>query len=31
MFSLGNDWDYLLEEEFRSEYYLALREFLKSE
>lgn len=31
MVSLGNDWDKLLEEEFKKEYYLKLREFLKSE
>ena len=31
MVSLGNDWDKLLEKEFNSEYYLVLREFLKSE
>ena len=31
MFSLGNDWDEILADEFRSEYYLKLREFLKSE
>ena len=31
MISLGNDWDELLAEEFKKEYYLALREFLKSE
>ena len=31
MVSLGNDWDELLKEEFNKEYYLALREFLKSE
>jgi len=31
MFSLGNDWDEILADEFRSEYYLNLREFLKSE
>ena len=31
MVSLGNDWDKLLESEFKKEYYLALREFLKSE
>ncbi len=31
MVSLGNDWDILLKEEFEKEYYLCLREFLKSE
>lgn len=31
MVSLGNDWDKLLEEEFRKEYYLKLRGFLKNE
>ena len=31
MVSLGNDWDKLLEEEFKKDYYLSLREFLKSE
>ena len=31
MVSLGNDWDALLGEEFNKDYYLALREFLKSE
>ena len=31
MVSLGNDWDALLAEEFGKEYYLSLREFLKSE
>lgn len=31
MVSLGNDWDEILEEEFRKEYYVALREFLKVE
>ena len=31
MVSLGNDWDILLKEEFSKDYYLALREFLKSE
>ena len=31
MVSLGNDWDKLLAEEFKSDYYLSLREFLKSE
>ena len=28
---LGNDWDLLLRDEFSSEYYLSLREFLKEE
>ena len=31
MIDIGNDWDTLLEEEFRKEYYLSLREFLKKE
>ncbi|MEG0156659.1 MAG: uracil-DNA glycosylase [Anaerovoracaceae bacterium] len=31
MVKLGNDWDELLEEEFKKEYYLELRRFLKSE
>lgn len=31
MVSLNNDWDALLEKEFAADYYLALREFLKSE
>ena len=31
MFSLGNDWDILLGDEFGSDYYLKLREFLKAE
>lgn len=31
MVCLGNDWDELLKEEFTSEYYLKLREFLKTE
>lgn len=31
MVLLGNDWDALLKEEFEKEYYLALRQFLKSE
>ena len=31
MVSFGNDWDALLREEFGKEYYLKLREFLKSE
>lgn len=31
MVSIGNDWDRLLKEEFESEYYLKLREFLKTE
>ena len=31
MINLGNDWDRLLSEEFKKEYYLALREFLKAE
>lgn len=31
MVKIGNDWDMLLEDEFKKEYYLKLREFLKSE
>ena len=31
MFSLGNDWDEVLCSEFEKEYYLKLREFLKTE
>lgn len=31
MVKLGNDWDILLESEFKKEYYLNLREFLKVE
>lgn len=31
MVQLGNDWDALLKEELAKDYYLALREFLKSE
>ncbi|MGI5855699.1 MAG: uracil-DNA glycosylase [Candidatus Merdivicinus sp.] len=31
MVSLGNDWDGILEDEFRKEYYLRLRQFLKQE
>ncbi len=31
MVSLGNDWDGLLKDEFSKDYYLQLREFLKSE
>jgi uracil-DNA glycosylase len=31
MVKLNNDWDALLEEEFRKDYYLQLREFLKDE
>lgn len=31
MVCLGNDWDELLKDEFSKEYYLKLREFLKSE
>ena len=31
MVNIGNDWDGLLSEEFKKEYYLALREFLKQE
>lgn len=31
MILFDNDWDKLLEDEFKKDYYLALREFLKSE
>lgn len=31
MVKLGNDWDILLKDEFKKEYYLNLREFLKNE
>lgn len=31
MVNIGNDWDALLADEFKKEYYLKLREFLKSE
>lgn len=31
MVSIGNSWDKLLEDEFKKDYYLKLREFLKSE
>ena len=31
MVLLGNDWDELLKEEFKKDYYLSLREFLKTE
>ena len=31
MVHIGNDWDYLLKDEFDSDYYLKLREFLKKE
>ena len=31
MVHLGNDWDGILSEEFKSPYYLSLREFLKTE
>lgn len=31
MVNIGNDWDEILKEEFNKEYYLKLREFLKSE
>jgi len=31
MVSLGNDWDGILKEEFKKDYYLKLREFLKAE
>ena len=31
MVNIGNDWDALLADEFKKEYYLKIREFLKSE
>ncbi len=31
MVSLGNDWDVILADEFKKEYYLKIREFLKKE
>ena len=31
MVKLGNDWDEILENEFKKDYYLKIREFLKSE
>ena len=31
MVNLGNDWDMLLQDEFKKEYYICLREFLKNE
>ena len=31
MVNIGNDWDALLADEFKKEYYLKLREFLKAE
>ncbi len=31
MVNLGNDWDILLDNEFKKDYYLRLREFLKQE
>ena len=31
MVNIGNDWDTLLSDEFKKEYYLKLREFLKAE
>ncbi|MBC2575671.1 uracil-DNA glycosylase [Peptostreptococcus canis] len=31
MVNIGNDWDYVLKNEFNKEYYLKLREFLKHE
>lgn len=31
MVNIGNDWDQILGEEFKKDYYLKLREFLKSE
>ena len=31
MVNIGNDWDEILADEFKKDYYLSLREFLKSE
>lgn len=31
MVSLGNDWDKILEDEFKKDYYLKIRDFLKKE
>ena len=31
MVNIGNEWDELLKDEFKKEYYLKLREFLKTE
>lgn len=31
MVHIGNDWDDILKDEFKKEYYLSLREFLKYE
>ncbi len=31
MVNIGNDWDNILQDEFKKEYYLKLREFLKNE
>ena len=31
MVNIGNDWDALLADEFKKDYYIALREFLKTE
>ena len=31
MVNLGNDWDDLLKDEFKKDYYLQLREFLKED
>ena len=31
MVNIGNDWDEILDGEFKKEYYIKLREFLKSE
>ncbi len=31
MVSLGNDWDKILEDEFKKDYYLKIRQFLKGE
>ena len=31
MVCLGNDWDEILQDEFKSPYYLQIRQFLKNE
>ena len=31
MVNLGNDWDNILSDEFKKDYYLKIREILKSE
>ena len=31
MVNIGNDWDEILKDEFKKEYYLKLRAFLKEE